>query len=620
MSLQGVSLPNIAQKKNKSKTQLKGRRCNMLTRKGPCRNYFGKCPHHGDELPTLQASAQQELAMQIAQDAMMTEPVVSEVDKIENEYELGMERIPRPEDLLAMPGFVPPGVRPVQQVWGSTGTLIQHRMHHSNARRRMSALEAWGEVGMEYLQECPEAQLHEAPQMLVANEVVERLGDADPKVRDAALGVLQSLPFVAPHAAQSDTHQEISSARKAASAVVANAVLTGNANPRIHEAVKVLDGEHDLTARIQAIKLIGAQEEASSCTNILLECLADVDNGVRRAALEVLGAHAQPWVEAPSTIVAELAPGEIVEALPHGWHKWTEGVIVRGLAQMQYVIDFDLGKGETAVATVATVPIRRIRKSAQQSALEPVQACLLEEDEAVRHAAASAINKIDQRGFRTEAMHTARAVLQWVCHDDERVRGCAVEAMALMPALGATVVAAELPYMSSLLVHPHPGIRWSALKVLGAVQGPALPPLLPLVSACLKDSNAGVRWGAVRAIGGAGQAAEGCLPELARLLRDKDWCVRSGAAEAIGEMWRWAMPYLPQLVECMEDSDWHVRESAVKALRAMGASGARLERLIKQRGSTQKVIRAARETSGSWDERMQHAAAERMRQFRDADS
>ena len=34
------------------------------------------------------------------QDAMMTEPVVSEVDKIENEYELGMERIPRPEDLV----------------------------------------------------------------------------------------------------------------------------------------------------------------------------------------------------------------------------------------------------------------------------------------------------------------------------------------------------------------------------------------------------------------------------------------------------------------------------------------------------------------------------------------
>ena len=32
--------------------------------------------------------------------------------------------------------------------------------------------------------------------------------------------------------------------------------------------------------------------------------------------LQVLGAHAQPWVEAPSTIVAELAPGEIVEAMP----------------------------------------------------------------------------------------------------------------------------------------------------------------------------------------------------------------------------------------------------------------------------------------------------------------
>jgi hypothetical protein len=110
--------------------------------------------------------------------------------------------------------------------------------------------------------------------------------------------------------------------------------------------------------------------------------------------------------------------------------------------------------------------------------------------------------------------------------------------------------------------------RWlragMALRVMGDVARPALPPLL----VAMTNQSAFVRMRAVSVLGWIGPSAEDCVPAL--IGRQDDQSVRCNLMHTLGFMNRRPDLCVPVLIKGLEDADPIVRQNAAHSLGQFG--------------------------------------------------
>jgi HEAT repeat protein len=276
----------------------------------------------------------------------------------------------------------------------------------------------------------------------------------------------------------------------------------------------------------------------------LVECLKDVDTGVRARAAQALdSAHWRP-ADKTEEIWFAVAQGQLSRAAKQGPQaiEALELVINGGSYNMQVA----------AVRALGTISDERVFKS--------LVAMLDTEDHAVTVAAVEALTNFG--GIK--ALDVLRRMLK---HSDNRVRAAAAESMA---ELGAQMCVSEL---IMLLKDEAWDVRSAAANSLGKLK--AVSAFEPLV-ATLQDADPDVREMAVRALGRLTDAR--AIGPLVLCLVDIESGVRRAANSTLRMLSRlWhktdaAQQMTGELRKALESGDVAVRFAATLVLQQLGAT------------------------------------------------
>jgi HEAT repeat protein len=180
-----------------------------------------------------------------------------------------------------------------------------------------------------------------------------------------------------------------------------------------------------------------------------------------------------------------------------------------------------------------------------------------------RRAAAQVLTWIVDPGSRQTALEPLEKAL---ADDNEGVRVFAAQSVYLITRQADKV----LPVLRSLLRQsPDPDVRhWAAytLAQLGADARPAVPDLVT----ALEDQVLNVRLWAALAHWGLEEKPAPVLPVFQAVLRSKNPQERSTAARALAKLGPHAAPAVPALLVLLDDPDTTLRALAAQALAAIG--------------------------------------------------
>ena len=290
---------------------------------------------------------------------------------------------------------------------------------------------------------------------------------------------------------------------------------------------------------------------AEAAVPALSKALADLDNGVRKAAARVLDDMGVDPLHRVSFLIEALSD---------------EKSLVRyGAAR---------SLGEIGSVTEAVVPA--------------LNKALADEDVGVRGQAAEALGQI---GPAAEA--AVPTLTKMLADEDTSLRKRAARALGQIGPTAEVAVAA----LTKALADEDALVRHSVTKALDSMRVDPRRRILRLIEA-LSDENSSVRLGAAMALADIGPAAEPAVAALTKALEDGDTGVRDRAAEALAKIGPAAGPAVAALTKALEDRDTGVRDKAAKALGQIGpAAGpavAALTKALKQYG----VYRAAAQALG----------------------
>ena len=196
----------------------------------------------------------------------------------------------------------------------------------------------------------------------------------------------------------------------------------------------------------------------------------------------------------------------------------------------------------------------------RQEVVEALCRALIDQDDAVRHAAAQSLTELKQTA-------SGPILLQWVDYALPFVQTSILRALRELRYGGAFDAAWRA------LAHSQATVRLEAVGVLGWLKHAQA--LAPLAALAWHDPELGVRRAAVGALGFAATPEVFVVDALLNALRDEAWQVREEAAATLGKL-RTAHAG-EALIAALADDYWQVRLQAARALgklRDAQASGA----------------------------------------------
>jgi HEAT repeat protein len=293
-------------------------------------------------------------------------------------------------------------------------------------------------------------------------------------------------------------------------------------------------------AAVQGLKLRKEPEVQAA----LVECLKDVDPGVRARAAQALDAGNWRPSDPSEEIWFAVAQGQLSRAAKHG-------------PQAIEALELVIGGGPFNLQVAA---VRALGMISDERVFKSLVAMLGSEDHAVTVAAVEALTNFG--GLK--ALDVLRGMLK---HSDNRVRAAAAESMA---ELGAQLC---VPELVSLLKDEAWDVRSAAANSLGKLKATAA--FEPLV-ALLQDPDNDVRETTVRALGRLADAR--AIGPLVLSLVDIESGVRRAATStlrALSRLWHKteaAQQMTGELRKALESGDVAVRFAATLVLQQLGAT------------------------------------------------
>jgi len=185
----------------------------------------------------------------------------------------------------------------------------------------------------------------------------------------------------------------------------------------------------------------------------------------------------------------------------------------------------------------------------RQEVVEALCSALIDQDDAVRHAAAQSLSELKQA-------ESGPVLLQWVGHALPFVQTSILRALRELRYAGAFDAALRA------LAHNQAAVRLEAVGVLGWLKHAQA--LAPLAALAWHDPEIGVRRAAVGSLGFAAAPDLFVVEALLNALRDEAWQVREEAAATLGKL-RTANAS-DALIAALADDYWQVRLQAARAL------------------------------------------------------
>lgn len=214
-------------------------------------------------------------------------------------------------------------------------------------------------------------------------------------------------------------------------------------------------------------------------------------------------------------------------------------------------------------------PINALVNLGDRRAVEPLIACLSDENEDVHWSAIHALSEIGEPAIEPLI----------VCLSDE--------SWYMRFSVARTLVLIGEPTIEPLiscLSDENEDVRSSAANALGDIGDSRA---VELLIGCLSDENEDVRSSAASALGKIGDSR--AVELLIGRLSDENWSVRSSAASALGEI---GEPAIKPLIACLSDENEDVRSSAAEALGELSDNRA-VEPLIACLSDEDAIVRSS---------------------------
>jgi HEAT repeat protein len=337
--------------------------------------------------------------------------------------------------------------------------------------------------------------------------LIERCADPDESVRRAAV---EHLPFLDDPRSVAELARGLQDpaprVRAAAAQASAHAAATDVRDPLLRASQDV-----DPWVRYYAVRSLGELREASALPRLSELAASDPAMHVRIAALETIGATADPAALGILLRYAADAEPDLAAAA------------LRALGR----VPDDRALGALKHALRSPDPTRRLAAvTGLRSSGSPDAVAALgwtagaDDDQSVMAGAVEALGAV--AGRNGDAAARAIAALVALTSDAARRDGC-VTALARLPASRVTAVAEGLS-------HPQPEVRRATIDVLARMRQPDASAAL---RTALDDGDAGIREAAVTALDRLG--ARGTARRFAQMAReDASRAVRRAAAAALG--------------------------------------------------------------------------------------
>ncbi|MGA8163976.1 MAG: HEAT repeat domain-containing protein [Waddliaceae bacterium] len=364
-------------------------------------------------------------------------------------------------------------------------------------------------------------------------EIIERLGDENWSVREAAaraLGEIKDVAAVRPLIER--LGNENRDVRQDAAIALGKIKDVAAVRPLIERL-----GDENWSVREAAAKALGEIKDVAA-VRPLIERLGDENVFVRKAAARALGEIKD--VAAVMLLIERLGD-------ENGDVRWAAAIAlgkIKDVAAVRPLIE-RLGNENRDVRKAAAIALGKIKDVA---AVRPLIERLGDENRGVREAAAIALGKIKD-------VAAVRPLIERLDDENENIRPAAARALGEIKD-----VAAVMPLIERL-GDENGGVRKAAAIALGEIKDVAA--VRPLIERLGDERD--VRQAAAIALGEIKDVA--AVRPLIERLGDENGDVREAAARALGEIKDVAAVML--LIERLGDGDWHVREAAAKSLRKM---------------------------------------------------